>query len=109
MGAQESFYRRFGHGDPAKVFDVLSIASAKKQDVNYTDLPPLFRQHWSKVLLDDTDMYARVGGGGYERYGIDPQHGAIVVVRPDGYVGIVAPFEELKDVNAYFDSFMAKS
>ncbi|KAI0352108.1 hypothetical protein OH77DRAFT_1409847 [Trametes cingulata] len=106
IGADGSFYRRLGRGDPAKVFDVLSISSAKKQDVNYTDLPPLFRQHWSKVLLDDVDMYARVGGGGYETYGIDPQHGAIVVVRPDGYVGIVAPLDRLQDVDAYFNSFM---
>ena len=51
-------------------------------------------------------MYARAGGGGYETYGIDVQTGAIVVVRPDGYVGIVAPFERLDDVNAYFTSFM---
>ncbi|KAI0675863.1 FAD binding domain-containing protein [Trametes maxima] len=102
----ESFYHRFGHGDPSKVFDVLSISAAKKQDVNYTDLPPLFRQHWSKVLLDDTDLYARVGGGGYEAYGIDAQRGAIVVIRPDGYVGVVAPLDGAKDVVAYFESFM---
>ena len=51
-------------------------------------------------------MYARVGGGGYDAYGIDKQEGAIVVVRPDGYVGTVAPFDRLKDVDAYFASFM---
>lgn len=34
-----SFYHRFGHGDPAKVFDVLSISAAKKEDVNYTGGP----------------------------------------------------------------------
>ncbi|KAI8996410.1 FAD binding domain-containing protein [Trametes punicea] len=106
MDRPSSFYHRFGQGQPSTVFDILSISSAKKQDVNYTDLPRLFRQHWSKVLLDDTDMYARVGGGGYEAYGIEPQRGAIVVVRPDGYVGMVAPLERLKDVDAYFDSFM---
>ncbi|KAI0364365.1 hypothetical protein BV20DRAFT_956369 [Pilatotrama ljubarskyi] len=106
IGSPGSFYHRFGRGDPAKVFDILSISSAKKEDVNYTDLPRLFRQHWSKVLLDDVDMYARVGGGGYEAYGIDPQEGAIVVVRPDGYVGIVAPLGRLQDVDVYFSSFM---
>ncbi|KAI0628037.1 FAD binding domain-containing protein [Trametes polyzona] len=106
MDAPGSFYHRFGHGDPAKVFDVLSIGAAKKEDVNYTDLPPFLRQHWSKVLLDDTDLYARVGGGGYEKYGIDHQQGAIVVVRPDGYVGTVAPFDQLQDIDAYFSSFM---
>ena len=37
-------------------------------------------------------MFKRSGGGGYEYYGVDPR-GAIVVVRPDGYVGVVAPFE----------------
>ena len=61
------------------------------------------------MLLDDTDMYARVGGGGYEAYGIDKQQGAIVIVRPDGYVGTVAPFERLDDVDAYFSSFMTRS
>ncbi|KAI1791861.1 FAD binding domain-containing protein [Ganoderma leucocontextum] len=108
MARPEGFLTAFGKGDHTKVFDVWAISSAKKQDVNYTDLPPLFRPHWSHVLLDDTDMYARVGGVGYDAYGIDKQQGAIVVVRPDGYVGIVAPFESLRDVDAYFASFMIK-
>ena len=51
-------------------------------------------------------MYARVGGGGYDAYGIDKQEGAIVVVRPDGHVGMVAPFEHLEDITGYFASFM---
>ncbi|KAI0730595.1 FAD binding domain-containing protein [Earliella scabrosa] len=106
MNRPEGFLKRFGRGEPTKVFDILSISSAKKQEVNYIDLPPLFRPHWSKVLLDDTDMYARVGGDGYVTYGIDAQQGVIVVVRPDGYVGMVAPFEHLQDVDAYFASFM---
>ncbi len=59
------------------------------------------------MLLDDTDLYARVGGGGYERYGIDAAKGAIVVVRPDGYVGTIAPLDGLRDVDAYFSAFMA--
>ena len=53
-------------------------------------------------------MFTRTGGGGYDTYGIDKQQGAIVVVRPDGYVGIVAPFEKLGDVEAYFAAFMVK-
>ena len=59
-----------------------------------------------RVLLDDTDMYQRVGGGGYEKYGIDKEKGAVVVVRPDGYVGIVAPYESIDDVRDYFAGFM---
>lgn len=59
-----------------------------------------------RILLDDTDPFERAGGGGYKAYGINAQEGAIVVVRPDGYVGIVAPFEKVADLNAYFGSFM---
>lgn len=52
-------------------------------------------------------MADRCGGGGYEAYDINPAEGAIVVVRPDGYVGmVVAPFEHLDDVTRYFTSFM---
>ena len=61
-----------------------------------------------RVLLDDKELSGRCGGGGYEAYGIDTEEGAIVVVRPAGYVGIVAPFEKLGDVEAYSAAFMVK-
>jgi phenol 2-monooxygenase len=35
--------------------------------------------------------------------------GAIIVVRPDGYVGMVAPFENVKELGAYFVGFMKVS
>ena len=41
----EGLYKKFGGAD---VFDVISICSATKEEINYTDLPPLFRTHWSK-------------------------------------------------------------
>jgi len=106
MDRPEGFLKRFGKGDTSAVFSVLSISSAKKEKSNYTDVPPIFRTHWSKFLLDDHDMYKRSGGGGYEAYGIDPR-GVVVVVRPDGYIGMVAPFDPLKDIDDYFASFMA--
>ncbi|CCM01361.1 uncharacterized protein FIBRA_03411 [Fibroporia radiculosa] len=105
MNGPQRFLKKFGHGNTSGVFEVLSISSAKKRYSNYTDVPPLFRSHWSKFLLDDCDMYNRSGGGGYEAYGIDPR-GAVVIVRPDGYVGMVAPFDNLDDLDEYFAAFM---
>ena len=61
-----------------------------------------------RVLLDDTDMHAREGGGGFAAYGINTEAGAIIIVRPDGYVGMVAPYEKLEDVSTYFGSFMSE-
>ncbi len=68
-------------------------------------MPNILRSR-ARVLLDDKDLTGRWGGGGYEAYGISPTEGAIVVVRPDGYVGTVAPFEQLDDITRYFASFM---
>ncbi|KDQ61462.1 hypothetical protein JAAARDRAFT_54828 [Jaapia argillacea MUCL 33604] len=93
---------------PYAVFDILSICSTTKVDIEYTDIPKILRPHWSKVLIDDVDNTGKVGGGGYSAYGIAPE-GAIVVVRPDQYVGMVASFDKVSDLNTYFASFMAKS
>ncbi|KAF9818266.1 hypothetical protein IEO21_02894 [Rhodonia placenta] len=109
MGRPQAFLRRHAGGGADAMFDVLAISSAPKDEVDYTDLPELFRPHWSKVLVDDTDMFQRSGGGGYTAYGIDPSSGAVVVVRPDGYVGMVAPFEHVEDIDEYLASFMTTS
>ena len=58
-----------------------------------------------RVLLDDADVYGR-SGGGYAKYGIDDGVGAIVVVRPDGYVGTVAPLDGIDFLNSYFAAFL---
>lgn len=59
-----------------------------------------------RVLLDDTDLYGRVGGKGYETYGIDKLTGALVIVRPDGYVSAVTPLEKADELYEYFEGFM---
>ncbi|KAI0664328.1 FAD binding domain-containing protein [Cubamyces menziesii] len=106
LEAPESFLQRFGHGDSSAVFDVICVSSSSKKDVDWTDFPKVLRSHWSKVLLDDLDMHARSGGGGFAAFGIDRELGAIVIVRPDGHVGLVAPCDRVDIVNEYFASFM---
>ncbi|PCH36404.1 hypothetical protein WOLCODRAFT_140399 [Wolfiporia cocos MD-104 SS10] len=93
-------------GGVAAVFNVFTVLARSKDDVDYTDVPELLRPHWSRVLLDDTDMFGRSGGGGYDAYGIDRTRGAVVIVRPDGFVGTVAPLEHLSEIDDYFSSFM---
>nr|VWO96611.1 FAD-dependent monooxygenase DEP2 (EC (Depudecin biosynthesis cluster protein 2) [Ganoderma boninense] len=106
MDAPAGFLKRFGKGAYRDMFDVLCICATKQDKMDFTGKrPELFRSHWSKVLLDDKDMFGR-GGGGYEAYGIDAAEGAIVVVRPDGFVGTVAPFEHLDDITRYFAMFL---
>jgi phenol 2-monooxygenase (NADPH) len=58
-----------------------------------------------RVLIDDVDLTGTQGGRAYASYGIGPS-GAVVVVRPDGYVGFISPFDSIQDVDDYFASFM---
>lgn len=47
-------------------------------------------------------------GGLHRKWGIDEDQGAVVVCRPDGYVGCVVPLEEqgCKALEKYFDGFL---
>ena len=58
----------------------------------------------TRVFIDDKDIKGVVGGDGYKNYGID-KTGAIVIVRPDGYVGMIVPLDKIDDIKVYFDSF----
>lgn len=61
---------------------------------------------YDRVLLDDTDITGTRGGKIHERYGIDRSAGALVVVRPDGYVSTIAPLDEPAVLDTYFAGFM---
>ncbi|KAF8715652.1 hypothetical protein AX14_012519 [Amanita brunnescens Koide BX004] len=90
----------------ASIFDVLTLSSAPLKQIIVSDLPKFLRSHWSKVFVDDKDISGIHGGGAYARFGINPA-GVVVVVRPDGYVGTVVPFDSVHDIDLYFSSFMS--
>ncbi|KAG9313141.1 putative monooxygenase [Chiua virens] len=93
-------------GNISTVFDIITITAGAKETINYLAVPAIFRPHWSKVLLDDTDVTGSTGGDAYERFGIDPKQITIVVVRPDGYVGTIVPSDAIVDLDNYFESFL---
>lgn len=59
----------------------------------------------SRVFVDDLDPAGVDGGDAYESFGIS-REGAIVVVRPDGYVGTIAPLDGPEHIDNYFAGFM---
>ncbi|KAI6160821.1 FAD binding domain-containing protein [Pisolithus thermaeus] len=91
---------------PLPMFDLTTVVVGNKENFNYLNIPLVFRPHWSKVLLDDTDVTESEGGGGYERFGISSESTTFVIVRPDGHIGMVAPAAALQDVHEYFASFL---
>ncbi|KAF8270632.1 FAD binding domain-containing protein [Lactarius quietus] len=87
-------------------YSVVTVLHGDKTTINYLAVPRVLRPHWTKVLLDDTDVTGTRGGQIHERYGISRTAGAVVVVRPDGYVGFVAPLDQLAVLDDYFGRFM---
>ncbi|KAL1709258.1 FAD binding domain-containing protein [Schizophyllum commune] len=82
-------------------FDYIFVSAVKKGELQKAQLPPLFATQWpEKILVDDLDASRRIGGHGYAEFGIDDR-GAVAIVRPDGYVGMLAPYDQVKDLKAY--------
>ena len=50
--------------------------------------------------------YYDVDGSAHERYGLTDDKATIVILRPDGTVGLVSPLPETDDMSAYFARFL---
>jgi phenol 2-monooxygenase len=56
--------------------------------------------------FDGGRLYFDAEGRAHAMYGVDVARGAIVVFRPDGWVGCVVPLEEVNSLGAYFGEFL---
>ncbi|KAG6850666.1 hypothetical protein H0H93_010394 [Arthromyces matolae] len=100
--SKDSFLRRYSvGGDIFAAFDILSI-TANQNNIQCRDLPEFLRSHWSRAYVDKPTRNA--GGDAYTNFNIQAS-GAVVLVRPDGYVGAIAPFDCIVDLDAYFEEF----
>jgi phenol 2-monooxygenase len=106
-----------GHGE--KAVDTITIMKADLFENDFTDVPTYLRPHWSKYAFDSIqnvefmliDMHRvfydslaadRITAGkAYNTYGIGPE-GAIIVVRPDCFVGTILPISEASKLAEYF-------
>jgi phenol 2-monooxygenase len=55
-----------------------------------------------KTYVDD-EHYNSGHGHAYEQYGVDSEHGAVVIVRPDQYVAKVLALEDAAGVEKFFE------
>ena len=103
--SEDSFYHRYtidGVDDDA-MFDINVIYQQHYHDFEVTDAPEVFRprtgslrvEYWGKVwsALTEEDIF--------DARGIS-RDGAVVIVRPDQYVGAVLPLDDYAGLEAYF-------
>lgn len=118
LGAQladpKSFLRRF---TPASkpidaVVEVLTIHSSPRFEVELFDFPEVLRPFkgdmgwdYGKIFVD-ADSYHEGHGHAYQNYGVDPQAGCMVVLRPDQHVSFIGDLEDAESLDCFFSTFM---
>nr|OQO16589.1 hypothetical protein B0A51_15954 [Rachicladosporium sp. CCFEE 5018] len=100
------------HNPHSHFFTFATIFAAKRPDIDIDGLLPEFlARYYDHVYADDV-VDIRVQGAkaaAHEKMGFKIEEPAVVVVRPDGYVGCVAKLVEssgtVDALNGYFASF----
>lgn len=98
------------------VIDPILVSSSDRRSYEWFDYPEAFRHrdedgrmdYWS--IYTDEPSYHQGHGKIYEKYGISPETGAILVVRPDGYVSLVADTNTkgIKEVEDFFGNVLVE-
>lgn len=97
-------------GPRNSLFEVYTIHSNTREELEMQDFPSpaLYPPYDYDAIYADCKTYHSGHGHAYEAYGIDPQKGAVVVVRPDGYVALVCEMEDMEVINNYFSKCLVK-
>lgn len=127
LSAPTSFYSIFAHKDmsvdryheqhnPDTPFlSVCTVFNSPRAQVNIDAmLPALFARYRDHVYADDVwdQRVPDAKAAAHAKMGLDEQKGGIVVVRPDGYVGVVVKLEAgvgtSEALNKYFSAVTGK-
>lgn len=114
LGAQDSFVRRFTpkSSNNESVFEILGVHAGRRQQTTIFDFPEIFRTFderdgwdYSKILVDD-QSYHEGHGHLYDNYGIDPEEGCVIILRPDQYISYIGPVDDYEALDKFFSGFM---
>ena len=104
------------HNRHSHHFAFSTILAAKHEGLENpaTILPPLLAQYRDHVYADDvTDRRLSKGmAAAHRKIGVDLEQGLVLVVRPDGYVGVSVALVQgtgtVEALNEYFGAFVTK-
>ncbi|KAK0646770.1 FAD binding domain-containing protein [Cercophora newfieldiana] len=101
--------------DPDSILDRILVISSNRKKVEQEHIPEFFTPvtgKWKmkslmKTFADD-ESYNSGHGHAYKEYGVDPEQGAVVVVRPDHYVAKVSKLEDVGSLAGFFGKFLVR-
>ena len=111
--ATVSYHER--HNPHSHFFSICITFATSRDDVEISKmLPPLLARYSNHVYADDVrdERVPNAKAAAHEKYGLDAERGAVVIVRPDGHIGCVVSLVEgggtVDALNSYFGVFATK-
>ncbi|KAL9121983.1 MAG: hypothetical protein Q9187_001459 [Circinaria calcarea] len=84
---------------PPKVIELIILQPLGLHSFEWVDIPACVKKEAEmRFHVADAAVYAT--------YGVDPAIGALVVVRPDGYIGTIAHLGDVERVNSYLQRWV---
>ncbi|CAJ2510715.1 Uu.00g063400.m01.CDS01 [Anthostomella pinea] len=103
------------HNPHSLFFTFCTVFAAARKEIEISrDLPGLLGRYRDHVYADDRwdRRVPDAKAAAHAKMGLDEEKGGVVVVRPDGYVGVVAALVEgsgtVDALNEYFGAFCTK-
>lgn len=84
---------------PASTIEQIVLHPRLHRSFEWGDIPACVKQTSEMRFYDGSAL-----GDAYSIYGVDPAHGALAVIRPDGYVGVVAQLDDVRQVEDYLQA-----
>ncbi|GAB1218030.1 hypothetical protein ATERTT37_007276 [Aspergillus terreus] len=100
-------------GDVDSLIEPILVAHGQRHETELEQIPDIFYpfagknniRDLHKIFFDD-ESYNKGHGRLYEYLGINPERGAIVIVRPDQYVSAVYSLDDYAQIGKFFDGFL---
>lgn len=115
FSSKDSPIQRFTprHADVDSLIELILVAHGDRHAVEFHQIPqcfyPVTGKHEvrdiHKIYFDDAS-YNKGHGHAYDFLGVDPNTGAIIIVRPDQYVAGILGLDQYKEIGAFFEGFL---
>ncbi|KAK7216371.1 hypothetical protein V2G26_004374 [Clonostachys chloroleuca] len=87
---------------PAGTVELVVLHPFPERSFEWVDIPGTVKK------LAEMRFHGPIDDSLYPTYGVDPNEGALVVVRPDGYVGVISSLVDVAQVDSYLSKSLVK-
>ncbi|KAJ9243874.1 hypothetical protein DTO169E5_2216 [Paecilomyces variotii] len=84
---------------PRSLVELIAVHPNLSKPFEWDDIPTCVKKHAEMRFYNGYELE-----DAYSIYGVDPSYGALVIIRPDGYVGTIAQLDDVGKVRKYLES-----